>query len=183
MKRRDFLKASGAAATGAMVGGASLGKAVDQAAAATGRGEPKMKTVKNTTAGQIQKQKKVYDAHRQYVKIHFDDSTVDFAFQWILGSTRNGGCEIGEAFYTAGRMGDGHPRKWESEWLAMAQRVAKVAADSLQGGHQVSAREAWLRAANYYRAMLVTMNPTKPDCKTIGKRCRNTFIISSPPRQ
>ena len=62
-------------------------------------------------------------------------------------------------------MEDGDPLSWEKQWMKMAQRVEKGAEESLKGGHPVSAREAYLKAANYYRAVLITMNPLKPEFK------------------
>jgi alpha-beta hydrolase superfamily lysophospholipase len=131
--------------------------------------------VENEAMDPMKEQEKVYSAHRPYVNVHFEQSDMDFAFQWILGATRNGGCEIGEAFYAASRMKDGDPESWETEWLKMAQRVEKKAEESLKDGHHVSARESYLRAANYYRAILVTMNPQKPECRQNGEKTRYCF--------
>ncbi|MBU1739914.1 MAG: twin-arginine translocation signal domain-containing protein, partial [Proteobacteria bacterium] len=66
MKRREFLKASGAAATGAMAGGAGILGTVDQAAASSISGSKK-RTGKRSTADQFKRQKTQYDAHRLYV--------------------------------------------------------------------------------------------------------------------
>lgn len=126
-------------------------------------------------AEQLQSQENIYGAHRPYVSVRFQAGDMDFAFQWILGGTHNGGCEIGEAFYAASRMADGDPESWVNEWLALARRVEKRANQSLQDGHIISARSALFRAANYYRAILSAMNPLKPEYLKIGHKCRTLF--------
>ena len=121
----------------------------------------------------IEKQKKEYDAHRQYVKIHFNDDEMDFALQWILGSVSNGGCEIGEAFYTVGNIKDGSPESWQEQWEIMAGRIEARAEQSLMGGHKVSAREAFLRASNYYRTAVVSMLPDNPKFIPLSHKSRS----------
>lgn len=121
---------------------------------------------------QMEKQEKEFDAHRQYVKIHFDDDEMDFALQWILGSTSQGGCEIGEAFYTVGNIEDGNPDSWQKEWEKIAQRTEKTAKESLKNGHNVSAREAFMKASNYYRTAVVSMMPDNPKMKELGEKGR-----------
>ncbi|HZC20476.1 MAG TPA: alpha/beta fold hydrolase, partial [Nitrososphaeraceae archaeon] len=68
-----------------------------------------------------------------------------------LGSTYYGGADIGECLSTAYRIKEGDFESWHSEWLATAERVSKYGDNSLSSGHKVSAREAYLRAFNYYR--------------------------------
>jgi len=45
-------------------------------------------------------EEKRFDAHAPCAKIRFSDSGMEFAFALILGTTRNYGGEIGEAFAT-----------------------------------------------------------------------------------
>lgn len=130
---------------------------------------------KGTATDQLADQKTIYDAHRSYVKLHFEDREMEFAFQWILGSTANGGCEIGEAFSVAGNIKDGNPHSWQEEWAKMAHKLAARAEKSLAAGHRVSAREAFLKAANYYRAALISMLPDNPKFKEIAEKSRTCF--------
>jgi hypothetical protein len=63
-----------------------------------------------------------------------------------------GGADFGECQATMARIGDdGDAGAWHSEWLATADRLVQAAAAGEAGGHAVSAREAYARAANYYR--------------------------------
>ncbi|MEW6555150.1 MAG: hypothetical protein AB1384_12800 [Actinomycetota bacterium] len=39
---------------------------------------------------------------------------------------------------------------WYEEWYATAERVRGIADDGMAAGHEVSAREAYLRASTYY---------------------------------
>ena len=137
-------------------------------------------TVVAAESDQVKAQEKTYDAHRQYLQIHFDDDEMDFALQWLLGSTPFGGCEIGEAFRAAGDIKDGDPESWQKGWLAMARRLEKRAEQSLQNGHKVSAREAFCRASNYYRTALVSKLPDQPDFKQVGLKSRECLRRAGP---
>jgi alpha-beta hydrolase superfamily lysophospholipase len=121
---------------------------------------------------QMKEQEKEYEAHRQYVRLHFKDNEMDFALQWVLGSTSAGGCEIGEAYYTASQIKDGDPVSWQKNWAGMAQKTEKLGRDSLQAGHKVSAREALLRASNYFRTAIVSMLPEDPRFKQWAEKSR-----------
>lgn len=106
---------------------------------------------------------KVVDPHRQFYKVRFDDNSMDFAFQWMLGAIRNGGGDIGEIFYTAAQIEDFNPDSWVSEWPKIAERVEKRAEAAESGGHLVSAREFYQKAACYYRAALTALLPQKSE--------------------
>ena len=70
----------------------------------------------------------------------------------VLGQIPYGGGDLGEVLRTARMIKPGDFDSWHGEWLATADRTAGEAAKSLVGGHRVSARDAFLRASNYYRA-------------------------------
>ncbi|WP_052515545.1 alpha/beta hydrolase family protein [Dethiosulfatarculus sandiegensis] len=124
---------------------------------------------------QIEEQKGEYDAHRLYVKLHFDDVEMDFVLQWVLGSTIFGGCEIGEAFYTVGNIKNGDPKSWQEGWAKLARQVEQRGQWALSAGHRVSARESFLKASNYYRTAVVSVMPDDPNMKLWGDKCRQTF--------
>jgi pimeloyl-ACP methyl ester carboxylesterase len=63
-----------------------------------------------------------------------------------------------------------------------ADRVARLAQDSLARGHRVSARDGFFRAANYYRTaeFFKRTDPARdPDVVRISNRSRETFIAAS----
>ena len=82
----------------------------------------------------------------------FDDPQFDFQTLRLLGSAATGDAEVGEVLSTAARITPGDFASWTAQWLATARRVHGVADECKERGHLVSAREAYLRAANYYRA-------------------------------
>lgn len=72
-----------------------------------------------------------------------------FGQRALLWATK-GGADFGECLSTVSRVGQGGSDDWYREWAATADRLASVAADCEAKGHQVSARQAWFRAASYY---------------------------------
>src|ERR1700761_5163911 len=66
-----------------------------------------------------------------------------------------GGADFGECLGTMQRVPPGDIAAWYREWTATADRVAAIGHESAKRGHHVSAREAYLRASNYYRTSYV----------------------------
>lgn len=125
------------------------------------------------TSGESQAgEEAAFDAHRQFVRLHFDDDEMDFAFQWVLGSISMGGCELGEAFTAAGKITSGDAESWQREWAAMGTLVEARGRASLEAGHEVSAREQLMRASNYYRASLISMDPDSPSFEANALKAR-----------
>jgi alpha-beta hydrolase superfamily lysophospholipase len=63
-----------------------------------------------------------------------------------------GGADFGEVVATGERIVEGDYDSWYVEWLATADRVSAEADKALAAGHDVSARDGFLRASNYYRS-------------------------------
>jgi pimeloyl-ACP methyl ester carboxylesterase len=85
------------------------------------------------------------------MKFLFDDESFSFEALRAAGFANYGGADLGEVLVTARAIPEGDEVAWHREWKATAQRVEALARQSLQGGHPISAREAFLRASNYYR--------------------------------
>ena len=85
------------------------------------------------------------------MKIYFRDQNFSFEFLRLLGEAVHGGSDINECFTTASRIQEGDLESWFREWNCTAERIHTIAENCLSRGHTVSAREAFLRAANYYR--------------------------------
>jgi pimeloyl-ACP methyl ester carboxylesterase len=85
------------------------------------------------------------------MNIHFQDQNFAFEFLRLLGETTYGGADINECFATASRIKEGDYESWFQEWDQIAHRIQKIAENCLARGHMVSARDAFLRASNYYR--------------------------------
>ena len=84
-------------------------------------------------------------------KVVFMDTTYDFELRRALGYSVSGGADINECLYTARRIKEGDDESWYREWRATADRVMVIGEKALAAGKLVSAREAYLRASNYYR--------------------------------
>jgi len=123
----------------------------------------------------IKEQQKKFNAHRQFHRMYFKANDMDFVFQWLMGSAVHGGAGIGESFHAVSQMKDGDPASWGREWNALAGRVRERAEGMLRAGHTVSARETYLRAAVYYRAILASMLPTDPRFRPLTAAMRDCF--------
>jgi alpha-beta hydrolase superfamily lysophospholipase len=122
-----------------------------------------------------------FDAHATSFNFFFKDGDMDFHFgNLVLGAAGNGGLEIGEAFYAASRITDGDAASWQTQWAALAERVAARGEAALAAGHAVSAREQFLRAANYLRFSLVSMLPDNPELLRRGARVRELMRQAGP---
>lgn len=81
----------------------------------------------------------------------------------IIGQTYYRGADIGECLSTAYQIKEGDIESWYNEWLKTANRVYGYAEDCISKGHKVSARDAYLRATNYYQngaAFYLDTNPS-----------------------
>jgi pimeloyl-ACP methyl ester carboxylesterase len=81
----------------------------------------------------------------------FRDESFSFETLRAAGSAPYGGADLGEVLATARVIRNDDETGWFTAWRATAQRVHAIADTALEEGHRVSAREAFLRASNYYR--------------------------------
>jgi dipeptidyl aminopeptidase/acylaminoacyl peptidase len=103
-----------------------------------------------------------------------------------MGETYYKGADIGECLSTAYRIKEGDFESWYTEWLKTAKRVHKYAESCLATGHKISAREAYLRASNYYRvAEFLLINPEDLRIQTTWGSSKECFSsagrLFSPP--
>src|SRR5208282_2141174 len=113
------------------------------------------------------------------MKFLFEDES--FAFETLRGAgfTVDGAADISEIVITAARIGEGDEVAWHREWKALADRIAGLGETSLRAGHKISAKEAFLRASNYYRMaeFFLRDDPfNNPDVVGLIKRSRETFL-------
>ena len=80
-----------------------------------------------------------------------DDTQFWFETLRTLGHITYGGADFGEVAVTARRITAGDYDGWHDAWLHTADRIAAEGREALAGRHRVSARDAFLRASNYYR--------------------------------
>ncbi|OKH65965.1 dipeptidyl aminopeptidase [Mycobacterium sp. SWH-M3] len=113
------------------------------------------------------------------MKFLFDDESFSFETLRAAGYANAGGADLGEILVTARAIPEGDEAAWHREWKATAQRVEALGRQSLAAGHSVSAREALLRASNYYRTaeFYLREDPAHdPEAKALFTRSRDTFL-------
>ena len=88
-----------------------------------------------------------------------------------------GGADFGECLVTMQHVPPGDAAAWHREWRATADRVAAIADACAAAGHAVNAREAYLRASNYYRTsyQMLFGAPASPDLVCAFERESATF--------
>lgn len=82
-----------------------------------------------------------------------------------IGYTYTGGADIGECLACSERIADGDYNSWYSEWMRLADRVYQSAMKSQSNHAHTSARDAFLRASNYYRTAGFFLYRPQPDHK------------------
>jgi pimeloyl-ACP methyl ester carboxylesterase len=110
------------------------------------------------------------------MELVFQDPTFSLQLLRAISETYYKGADIGECLSTAYRVKEGDFESWYQEWLKTAKRVHKYADESLAAGHEISAREAYLRASNYYRvAEFLLMDPEDPRIQTTWESSKGCF--------
>ncbi|MGD1571473.1 alpha/beta hydrolase family protein, partial [Mycolicibacterium septicum] len=115
------------------------------------------------------------------MKFLFDDESFSFETLRAAGYANAGGADLGEILVTARAIPEGDEAAWHREWKATAQRVETLGRQSQAAGHTVSAREALLRASNYYRTaeFYLRDNPAhEPEATELFDHSRDTFLES-----
>jgi pimeloyl-ACP methyl ester carboxylesterase len=116
------------------------------------------------------------------VKFLFDNESFSFETLRTAGFAAYGGADLGEVLATASDIGEGDEAGWHQAWKATAQRVAEIGEEALASGHRVSAREALLRASNYYRtaaAFLLEQPATDPEMALLSAGQCDTFAAAA----
>jgi alpha-beta hydrolase superfamily lysophospholipase len=85
--------------------------------------------------------------HKFFPSIFFN-----FEFIRILSAAPFGGAEVAECLVAASQIRDRDAESWHRAWYAQAEKALSLAEAASRTGDRVSARRAYLRASNYYRA-------------------------------
>src|SRR6516162_6748185 len=115
------------------------------------------------------------------MKFLFDDASFSFEALRAAGFANYSGADLGEVLATAQAIPDGDEDSWHREWKATAERVEEIGRKSLADGHRVSAREALLRASNYYRTAEFYRRDDPahdPEVTLLSARSRDTFVTA-----
>lgn len=114
-----------------------------------------------------------------------DHFWTSYQFRRGLGETQEGGGAVSEAFLAASRMIPGDLESWHAEWLRIAESSHLRGDMEAARGHDRTAMNCWLRAANYYRQAEFFLKGTDPRRLATFDRCetasRKFFGRLSPP--
>jgi pimeloyl-ACP methyl ester carboxylesterase len=108
------------------------------------------------------------------VRVYFKDELFDGQLLRALTAVYYGGAEVGECLSTAQRIAEGNAESWYQAWQQTADRVYAAAEASLARGYLVSAREAFLRAATYYRTAYLFLIGAPVDPRLVQAYDRQT---------
>jgi pimeloyl-ACP methyl ester carboxylesterase len=87
----------------------------------------------------------------------------DWIFRQKMSAMTGHAGEVGDILYMASKIDPKDRHSWKKEWAVLAERLEEQAEASLKGGHEVSARESFLRAWNYYYAAEYGCHPSDED--------------------
>lgn len=90
----------------------------------------------------------------------FSDPSFDFETRSLFGGIHYGAGDVGEMLAAIAAITDGDADSWVAEWRNLAERVRAIAESSLERGHRVSSRGAYLRATVYFAAAVVFVDGT-----------------------
>lgn len=93
-------------------------------------------------------------------KKYMDVGTFPFAYLRTLSVAATQGAELDECLATANRIENNNLESWTREWAVVAQNVLQKAERAMQSGQAITARQAYLRASNYYRSAMLPLPPS-----------------------
>src|SRR5262245_35833048 len=102
------------------------------------------------------------------MKVYFDNPLYDGQLLRVLGHTCYGGADVGECLATAHGITPGDADSWYDQWTATAEQIYERAEASAARGHPVSAQEAYLRAATYFRAAYIFLYGAPVDPRLVA---------------
>lgn len=83
--------------------------------------------------------------------LSFEDEGFDGQLQRSVGKADSGMANVGECLTIAAQITPGDRDSWYRAWTAFGSRLTEQADAARDAGHRVSARGAYLRAAEYFR--------------------------------
>lgn len=110
------------------------------------------------------------------MKLVFKDPTFSLQLLRAIGETYFKGADIGECLSTAYRIEEGNFESWHEEWLKTAKRIHGYAKECFTKNHKISARDAFLRASNYYRvSAFLLVEPNDPRIQNTVESSKECF--------
>ncbi|HVN52987.1 MAG TPA: alpha/beta hydrolase [Anaerolineaceae bacterium] len=106
---------------------------------------------------------------------NMDVGTLQFNFARTLMVAPTGGAEVSDCLKAAARIQSSDPESWVQEWAALAWQAGQTAGQKHSEGNSAAARNAFLRASNYYRAAMFSMPPTDERLDEFIRLSRESF--------
>jgi len=116
------------------------------------------------------------------MKIFFQQPMFDGQLLRLISDTYLGSADIGECLITASHIKEGNFESWHAEWDKTADRLYEEATRFEAEGHLISAREAYIRASNYYRTAMYFLYSTPVDDQIYGTLKKHTLSFSKAAR-
>lgn len=161
------------AATALLVGcagpdDASSGTAATGGSSAGGGGSPAASASPSSTAAECP-------------ELIFRDPEFAFELRRTMSAIYAGEADLGECLATASRIKEGDFESWYREWHASAQHFQRVGDRALKAGHKVTARDAFYRAATYFRTaeFFLHGHPDDPRIVATWRQGRNAFVTAA----
>lgn len=110
--------------------------------------------------------------------VYFNDPQYSFQLLRALGETTGGAADIGECLKTAYQIKEGDDESWYREWSKTAGELEKTGDKFLAAGNKLGARDAYLRASNYYRTaeFFLHTNPKDQRIMKSWKKSKELFL-------
>ena len=108
----------------------------------------------------------------------FENAEMDFQLVRQLGTCTYGGASVGECLAVVQCIQDGVPDSWVKAFTSLAKKEESDAEERAQKGHQISAREQFLKACNSYRTAEYYTDFRNPLHREMGMKSRECFIKS-----
>ncbi len=105
----------------------------------------------------------------------FGVAELDFQLMRVLGAACYGGGAPGEIFRTRHDIAGADPAQWPSAFIALAHELDELGRAAALRGHDVSAREHYLRACMYWRVAESFSDPLLAEAGRHGLACRASF--------
>jgi len=110
----------------------------------------------------------------------FKNHETDWVFKRTLQYAYVGAAQVGECLYVAKSIKEKGNEYWSDEWCRIAERLEKQADTSLMQGNKISARDAYLRACNYYRTAEYGTSPNDDMFEIAWQKSRECFHKACP---
>ncbi|MCE1247486.1 MAG: alpha/beta fold hydrolase [Firmicutes bacterium] len=113
-----------------------------------------------------------------FTNLIFKDSGFSFELIRVLGASYTQGSDVGEVITTAKKIKECDFQSWYEEWNKLADQVASDAAKWEKQGYTESAREAYYKAASYYRIAGFYMDAPEVREKSLqtAKKSKDCFL-------